>query len=90
MTYEQNEADFATWLNHALIQTNIKPSQLAKIIEIDRTTVYLWLSGRRIITDTTSRIRLVKIISEEMNLDYRDVMIDLLWSCHISDYRRSL
>ena len=90
MTYEQNEPDFERWLKHALTQTNIKPSELAKIIEVDRTTVYSWLSGKKLINDTTSRIRIAKIISHKMDLDYRDVIIEILWTCHVSEYRRSL
>lgn len=89
MTYEINEPDFSTWLKHILNQTEIKPSSLTKAIEIDRTTVYQWLSGRRILKDVTSRIRLAKILSEEMQLDYREIMLQILWSCHVSEVQRA-
>ena len=85
MTYEINEPDFSTWLKHILNQTEIKPSSLTKAIEIDRTTVYQWLSGRRILKDVTSRIRLAK----EMQLDYREIMLQILWSCHVSEVQRA-
>ena len=87
---ERKGRDFKKWLSRYMERMKMTPPDITQEIGTNRSAVYLWLSGRRIARDPIHRSRLALLISERMDLSYRDVLRDLLWRCHISECRRLL
>lgn len=88
MSYDTKSIDFSEWISRSLKQTSLSPAVLAKQLQICRSTVYLWLSGKRILKEVQIRIALGEFLASKLSQRPEDVIREILWSTHISESRR--
>ena len=80
------EIDFSQWLSETLTTYKITSSQLAREIDVNRSTVSLWRSGQRLPT-CRLKVRIAEAL-EERGIDNKSALLrEILWRCHVSEWR---
>ena len=80
------EPSFADWLSQTMTDNGITQSQLSRAIEVNRSTISLWLSGKRL-PSCALRVRLAEHLSS-LGIDAFNPMIrEILWRVHVSEWR---
>lgn len=83
---DTDEQDFAAWLNQLLDDNNISASDLARDLDVNRSTISLWRSGQRL-PACHLRIRLATYLSM-LDLDCFNALVrEILWRIHVSEWR---
>ena len=81
-----DEIDFSQWLSETLTTYKISSSQLAREIDVNRSTVSLWRSGQRLPT-CGLKVRIADAL-EERDIDNKSALLrEILWRCHVSEWR---
>lgn len=81
-----NEQDFASWLNQILDDHDISGSDLARDIDVNRSTISLWRSGQRL-PACHLRVRLATYLSMR-EIDCFNILVrEILWRIHVSEWR---
>jgi DNA-binding XRE family transcriptional regulator len=83
---DTDEQDFASWLNQILDDNNISASDLARDIDVNRSTISLWRSGQRL---PVCHLR-VKLAEHLSNLEidgFNAIVREILWRVHVSEWR---
>ena len=81
-----DEIDFSEWLSETLNTYKITSSQLAREIDVNRSTVSLWRSGQRLPT-CRLKVRIADAL-EERGIDNKSALLrEILWRCHVSEWR---
>ena len=81
-----DEIDFSEWLSETLNTYKISSSQLAREIDVNRSTVSLWRSGQRLPT-CRLKVRIADAL-EERGIDNKSALLrEILWRCHVSEWR---
>ena len=81
-----DEIDFSQWLSETLTTYKISSSQLAREIDVNRSTVSLWRSGQRLPT-CRLKVRIADAL-EERGIDNKSALLrEILWRCHVSEWR---
>ena len=81
-----DEIDFSTWLSEPLTTYKISSSQLAREIDVNRSTVSLWRSGQRLPT-CRLKVRIADAL-EDRGIDNKSALLrEILWRCHVSEWR---
>ena len=81
-----DEIDFSTWLSETLTTYKISSSQLAREIDVNRSTVSLWRSGQRLPT-CRLKVRIADAL-EDRGIDNKSALLrEILWRCHVSEWR---
>ncbi len=82
------EKSFADWLSQTMTDNELNASQLSRAIEVNRSTISLWLSGKRL-PSCSLRVRLAEYLSG-LGIDAFNPMIrEILWRVHVSEWRAS-
>lgn len=80
------EVDFSQWLSETLTSNKITSSQLAREIDVNRSTVSLWRSGQRLPT-CRLKVRIAEAL-EQRDIDNKSALLrEILWRCHVSEWR---
>ena len=80
------ELCFADWLSQTMTDNELNASQLSRAIEVNRSTISLWLSGKRL-PSCGLRVRLAEHLSS-LGIDAFNPMIrEILWRVHVSEWR---
>ena len=80
------EIDFSQWLSETLTTYKISSSQLAREIDVNRSTVSLWRSGQRLPT-CRLKVRIADAF-EKRGVDNKSALLrEILWRCHVSEWR---
>tara|TARA_R100000655_G_scaffold110132_1_gene168058 strand:+ start:22429 stop:22707 length:279 start_codon:yes stop_codon:yes gene_type:complete len=80
------EIDFSEWLSETLNTYKISSSQLAREIDVNRSTVSLWRSGQRLPT-CRLKVRIADAL-EKRDIDNKSALLrEILWRCHVSEWR---
>ena len=80
------ELCFADWLSQTMTDNDINASQLSLAIEVNRSTISLWLSGKRL-PSCSLRVRLAEHLSS-LGIDaYNPMIREILWRVHVSEWR---
>lgn len=80
------ELCFSDWLSQTMTDNDITQSQLSRAIEVNRSTISLWLSGKRL-PSCGLRVRLAEHLSG-LGIDAYNAMIrEILWRVHVSEWR---
>ncbi len=83
-----SEIDFSQWLSETLTSNKISSSQLAREIDVNRSTVSLWRSGQRLPT-CRLKVRIADAL-EERGIDNKSALLrEILWRCHVSEWRNN-
>ena len=81
-----DEIDFSQWLSETLTTYKISSSQLAREIDVNRSTVSLWRSGQRLPT-CRLKVRIADAL-EDRGIDNKSALLrEILWRCHVSEWR---
>lgn len=81
-----DEIDFSQWLSETLTTYKISSSQLAREIDVNRSTVSLWRSGQRLPT-CRLKVRIADAL-QERGIDNKSALLrEILWRCHVSEWR---
>ena len=84
----KDEIDFSQWLSETLTTYKITSSQLAREIDVNRSTVSLWRSGQRLPT-CLLKVRIAEAM-EKRGIDNKSALLRvILWRCHVSEWRNS-
>ena len=82
------EIDFSQWLSQTLTSNKITSSQLAREIDVNRSTVSLWRSGQRLPT-CRLKVRIAEAL-EQTDIDNKSALLrEILWRCHVSEWRNN-
>ena len=80
------ELSFADWLSQTMTENKITQSQLSRDIDVNRSTISLWLSGKRL-PSCGLRVKLAQHLSS-LGIDSFNPMIrEILWRVHVSEWR---
>ena len=80
------ELCFADWLSQTMTDNDLNASQLARAIEVNRSTISLWLSGKRL-PSCALRVKLAQHLAS-LGIDAFNPMIrEILWRVHVSEWR---
>ena len=80
------ELSFADWLSQTMTENKITQSQLSRDIDVNRSTISLWLSGKRL-PSCGLRVKLAQHLSG-LGIDSFNPMIrEILWRVHVSEWR---
>ena len=81
-----DEIDFSQWLSETLTTYKISSSQLAREIDVNRSTGSLWRSGQRLPT-CRLKVRIADAL-EDRGIDNKSALLrEILWRCHVSEWR---
>ncbi len=81
-----SEIDFSQWLSETLTSNKISSSQLAREIDVNRSTVSLWRSGQRLPT-CYLKVKIAEAL-ELREIDNKSALLrEILWRCHVSEWR---
>lgn len=80
------ELCFADWLSQTMTDNELNASQLSRAIDVNRSTISLWLSGKRL-PSCGLRVRLAEHLSS-LGIDaYNPMIREILWRVHVSEWR---
>lgn len=80
------ELSFADWLSQTMTDNDLNASQLSRSIKVNRSTISLWLSGKRL-PSCALRVRLAEHLSS-LGIDgYNPMIREILWRVHVSEWR---
>ncbi len=80
------ELSFADWLSQTMTDNELNASQLSRAIKVNRSTISLWLSGKRL-PSCALRVRLAEHLSS-LGIDgYNPMIREILWRVHVSEWR---
>ena len=80
------ELSFADWLSQTMTDNELNASQLSRAINVNRSTISLWLSGKRL-PSCGLRVRLAEHLSS-LGIDaYNPMIREILWRVHVSEWR---
>ena len=82
------ELSFADWLSQTMTDNKLNASQLSRAIEVNRSTISLWLSGDRLPKDNL-RARLAKYFVSLGMWSYSPMIREILWRVHVSQMRKN-
>lgn len=83
---DTDEQDFAAWLNQILDDNNISASDLARDIDVNRSTISLWRSGQRL-PACHLRVKLAEHLSNLEIDGFNAIVREILWRVHVSEWR---
>ena len=81
------ELCFADWLMQTMTDNDLNASQLSRAIEVNRSTISLWLSGKRL-PSCGLRVRLAEHLSGLGIDSYNPMIREILWRVHVSEWRQ--
>ena len=86
----ESDVDFSSWLEESLKKYNVRASDVARAIEVNRSTISLWRSEKQ-----SPRAEYVSRLAEYLNAsfgeqrDFNYLVREILFSVHVSEMRRS-
>ena len=81
------ELCFADWLMQTMTDNDLNASQLSRAIDVNRSTISLWLSGKRL-PSCGLRVRLAEHLSGLGIDSYNPMIREILWRVHVSEWRQ--
>ena len=80
------ELSFADWLSQTMTDNASTQSQLSRAIDVNRSTISLWLSGKSLPSCALS-VRLAEHLSSLCIDAFYPMIRDILWRVHVSECR---
>ena len=85
---EDNEPNFADWLGHILSHRGISQSTVARSTGASAGAVCHWLSNKRL-PSVEYRIKLAAHIAGVMVSPYKEILSEMLYRIHVSEWRNA-